>query len=216
MMSSSDRHRMLLATIVTVVALPTLWIASRSDSSAAPRLAAAGAPSPAANGLSDPATSADTDTNIDTGTGTGTNIDTDTSASATDGSSASTGSSSVIPGMPGSSNGEPAAPAYLEGPTSSAVTATAPIASPSTNVGLRGTARYERFSSYYPNRACRVPAAPMWAVVTVHNLDTDRTTSCLNSSISPTGQSDIATVDIDVFLEIADLADAPLPVELTW
>lgn len=190
-MSTSDRHRLMLATAVTVVALPTLWIASRDDATAVPRVAAVGAPAPGG----DAPTASDTPAGTLDDTLDDTPADTGAAASA----------------------GLPAAPAYLEGPGSPPDTgAPADIASPDASDGLVGTAGYERFGPGMPPRACRVDAAPWGALVTVRNLDTDRTTTCLNTPISPAAGSDVVTIHMPVFLEIADLVDAPLPVELSW
>lgn len=199
MMSTSDRHRLMLATAVTVVALPTLWIASRNDATAVPRVAAVGAPAPGADAPTASDRPADTlDDSLDD-TLDDSSADTPAAASAA------------------ASAGLPAAPAYLEGPGSPRDPgAPAEIASPDPSDGLVGTAGYERFGPGMPSRACRVDAAPWGALVTVRNLDTDRTTTCLNTPTSPAGGSDVVTIHMPVFLEIAELVDAPLPVELSW
>ena len=173
-MSPADRRRLTLATVITLVALPALWLMQRDDTApGSPGLAAAGAPSLAAA----------PDEAVDT---------------------------------------EPPAPAYLEGPASSVEGATdsslviATSADAATN-RLAGTAGSRRFDpALYAPGSCSVHGAPLGVRVTVRNVDNDRTVDCLNMSTARGDDGELAMLDRDTFLQIADLVDAPLPVEITW
>jgi hypothetical protein len=174
-MSPDDRRRLTLATIITLVALPALWLMQRDDTApGSPTVAAAGAPAPPA---------------------------VDAAADATE--------------------GDPPPPAYLEGPSTTApVVGDTPlvIATGDTNIAnrLSGTAGYQRFDDATTTGTCHVNGAPLGVTITVRNVDNDRTTTCVNASTARGDDGEIAVLDIAVFLQIADLVDAPLPVELTW
>ena len=62
---------------------------------------------------------------------------------------------------------------------------------------------------------CQVKDAPFGSRVTVTNLDNSRSMTC-TASVSPAGILDSVVVHVDAFLSIADLADAPVPVEISW
>ncbi len=47
------------------------------------------------------------------------------------------------------------------------------------------------------------------------NLDNSRSVKC-TASVSPAGLLDSVVMHTDAFLVIADLADAPVPVEISW
>lgn len=173
-MSPADRRRLTLATVITLVALPALWLMQRDDTApGSPGLAAAGAPSLAA----------DTDDSVDT---------------------------------------EPPAPAYLEGPASSvdeAPDSSLVIATSADDVTnrLTGTAGFRRFDpALFAPGSCSVHGAPLGVRVTVRNVDNDRTIDCLNMSTTRGDDGEVAVLDRASFLQIADLVDAPLPVEITW
>lgn len=174
-MSPDDRRRLTLATIITLVALPALWLMQRDDTApGSPTVAAAGAPAPPAADADDEAT-----------------------------------------------EGDPPPPAYLEGPSTTApVVSDAPLVIATGDADsanrLTGTAGYRRFDDVITSGTCHVSGAPLAVTITVRNVDNDRTTSCVNTSTALGDDGEIAVLDIAVFLQIADLVDAPLPVELTW
>jgi hypothetical protein len=172
-MSPDDRRRLTLATIITLVALPALWLMQRDDTApGSPTVAAAGAPAAPAVDSSD---EGDPD--------------------------------------------DPPPPAYLEGPSTTApIVDDTPLVIATGDAGtanrLTGTAGYRRFDDATTSGTCQVTGAPLGIVLTVRNVDNDRTTTCVNTS----GRlgDEIAVLDISVFLQVADLVDAPLPVEITW
>lgn len=75
-------------------------------------------------------------------------------------------------------------------------------------------ASYHRYQGV--NRGCTTVSAPEGALLTVQNIDNGQTTTCTNTfgMELPTG-IDIV-LDTAVFGEIGDLADAPLPVNVSW
>jgi hypothetical protein len=174
-MSPDDRRRLTLATIITLVALPALWLMQRDDTApGSPTVAAAGAPAAPAV---DPSSDEDDD--------------------------------------------DPPPPAYLEGPSTTApVVEETPLVIATGESGvanrLTGTAGYRRFDPATSLGNCQVVGAPLGVTLTVRNVDNDRTTTCVNTSGPRGDDGEIAVIDIAVFLQVADLVDAPLPVEITW
>ncbi len=79
---------------------------------------------------------------------------------------------------------------------------------------VNARASYHRYSA--GSRQCTTILAPNGALLTVQNIDNGRTTTCTNTL----GMAIPAGADIvlhtEVFGEIGDLADAPLPVHVSW
>ena len=75
-------------------------------------------------------------------------------------------------------------------------------------------ASFHRYSD--GSRQCTTLLAPDGALLTVENIDNGQKTTCTNTlgMAMPTG-ADIV-LHTDVFGEIGDLADAPLPVHVSW
>lgn len=176
-LTTADRRRIAFATVVSLVALPALWLMQQDDT--APGSAAV-AVAGVDGGLPAPANAA---------------------------------------AGPDPAGAAPADPAYL----GSAVTVPAgtdvlTINVPSADMtGVRpGRAHYRRFTDAGVAQPCAVPDAPLKALVTVRNVDNGRSTTCVNVSIAPLDPGIVAVLHTDVFLEIADLVDAPLPVEISW
>jgi hypothetical protein len=118
--------------------------------------------------------------------------------------------------VPGVANpmGSPGA-AYLDGPPAATSPGVINIAIPSAASGssVTGTASYR--SSLFAEGICQVKDAPFGATVTVTNLDNSRSVTC-TASVSPAGILESVVMHPDAFLAIADLADAPVPVEISW
>ena len=125
-------------------------------------------------------------------------------------------SGTSVSGAPGVADpmGSPGA-AYLDGPPAATSPGVINIAIPSEAPGtsVSGTASYR--SSLFSDGVCQVKDAPFGARVTVTNLDNSRSVRC-TASVSPAGLLDSVVMHTDAFLVIADLADAPVPVEITW
>lgn len=123
------------------------------------------------------------------------------------------------PSAPESSPG-PADPAFLGAPdaTLPAPTDVLAVNVPPLEVSnvIPAIADYRRFGEPGMQRACATPLAQLGAEVTVRNVDNGRTATCHNVSIAPLNGEILIVLHTDVFLELADLIDAPLPVELSW
>ena len=167
-----ERRRLLLATVMTLIALPALWLVSRDDSSGAPNIATAGVV-----------------------------IENGTRADAAD---LSTGDDDDVAGL-GAHD-----PVFLEGPAAQpgAVGDIAVPAPPSEEVRLASAT----YRSTVGRRSCLVPFVPSGSQLTIVNLDNNRRTTCV-AIYSPASEVEDVVLHTDTFLELADLTDAPIPVE---
>jgi len=109
------------------------------------------------------------------------------------------------------------APANLDGPVSADPNGQGQIAYPADNSGrmVRGNATYKRLPDSVKT-GCSTVRVPLGATITVLNLNNGRKTTCVNINIGPMSGSFDITLNTAVFEAIAELVDAPLPVELTW
>jgi hypothetical protein len=167
-----ERRRLVLAAILTLVALPALWLMSRDDGSGAPNVATAGIAVAAGGG--------------------------------TDGTE------------PGAADDAAAlsdtAPVFLEGPAvrSSGIAEIAVPPKPHQEVrDARATYR----SSLTPG-TCLVPFVSTGTTLTIVNLDNNHSTTCV-AIYSPASEVDDVVLQTNTFLELADLTDAPIPVEFS-
>lgn len=109
------------------------------------------------------------------------------------------------------------APANLDGPVSQDPQGQGQLAYPADNSGrlVRGDATFKRFPDG-AEKGCATPLVPLGAEITVRNLNNGRKTVCTNINIGPTSATFQIVLHTGVFEKIAELVDAPLPVELTW
>jgi hypothetical protein len=105
-----------------------------------------------------------------------------------------------------------AAVAYLDGTAPPADDDPATIAIPRVGESIKIQATFRR--SIDDPGLCQVYGVPYHATVTITNLDNSRSISCV-ASIVPLPDQD-AVMSADAFLQLADLTDAPVPVEITW
>ena len=75
-------------------------------------------------------------------------------------------------------------------------------------------ASFHRYSE--GSRECTTLLAPAGALLTVENIDNGQTTTCINTlgMAIPAGADMV--LHTEVFSEIGNLADAPLPVHVSW
>jgi hypothetical protein len=109
------------------------------------------------------------------------------------------------------------APASLQGPGAAEAGGGGPIAYPADEDlnTARGRASFKR----YPQggeRGCSTGLAPLATRIRVRNLDNGRTTTCTNVYIGPQPGGFEIVLDITVFESIAEIVQAPLPVEISW
>jgi len=162
-----------MATAISVIALPSLWLMSRNEKTNAPNVATAG---------------------VELGDG-----------AATD---APTAPDDAVDPM-----GAPGA-AYLDGPQATPNTDTIVIAIPGDAGQYElGTATFRRDIS--DPDACYVRAANFGQEVVVRNLDNGRSVTCV-ARVTPLGGDADIVLHADAFVRLADLTDAPVPVEISW
>jgi hypothetical protein len=108
-------------------------------------------------------------------------------------------------------------PVNLDGPLAQQPTGTAPIAYPGPGEMNRvnGKASYVRFPDYN-SAICYASVAPLGAEVTIVNLNNGRSLRCTNvfAVTLPSGAD--VVIHTPLYLQIANLVDAPLPVTVSW
>jgi hypothetical protein len=167
-----ERRRLLLAAVLTLVALPALWLMSRDDGSGAPNVATAGIAVAAGGGTE--------------GTDPG-----------------SSGSDTTL--------GD-AAPVFLGGPKVEA-SGIAEIAVPPKPRQEVRDAKATYRSTLTPG-TCLVPFVATGTTLTIVNLDNNHSTTCV-AIYSPASEVQDVVLQTSTFLELADLTDAPIPVEFS-
>lgn len=114
---------------------------------------------------------------------------------------------------------EPAEPAFLPENNGSQAPEiiTVNVPAPPTGSNVKGTASYIRWQGNLLGlRPCATPHALIGAIITVTNLNNGRSLECNNVSIQALPGNNIILVHTDVFLAIADLIDAPIPVQISF
>jgi len=174
-LNSTERHRILLATTLTILALPALWWANQSEGTSAPNIATVG---------------------VEVGT---------------EGETASTSARDTTQ-LDLADQLEKTDPVFFDGPASNgggAAEIAVPAAPRQELITTSAT-----FSSALSNTTlCRVPGVGHDIRITVVNLDNNRSTSCV-TVLAPAGSTADLILHTSVFSEIADLTDAPIPVEI--
>jgi hypothetical protein len=174
-----DRRRIVLASALTLVALPFLYSAKRDSHDATPAVAAL---APGAGDASAALSSADAAT---------------TDAAVED---------------------ETATPAFLsESPGTTAVAAvTIGVAAPPGAQTSEGTASFKRWTSGSGGPGpCATRLAAIGTRLVVTNTDNGHRVACrVVSNDAPDGVS--VVIDTELFLDLADLVEAPVPVSLSW
>lgn len=89
----------------------------------------------------------------------------------------------------------------------------ATIAVPRVGQSVSGTASFRR--NLRSRTLCQAKNVPFNSTIQVTNLDNGRTVRCINSVGGTEPVADVV-LHADAFLLIADLTDAPVPVEITW
>jgi len=102
---------------------------------------------------------------------------------------------------------------YLSGSTVPGSDEPPRIAIPRLREAIKGTASFS--SAIDSTLRCQVRGVPFNAAVTVTNLDNSRSVRCVASVGGPEPTVDVILAT-DTFAEIADLTDAPVPVQITW
>ncbi len=103
--------------------------------------------------------------------------------------------------------------AYLDGTAAPQDGDPATIAIPRLPQAINGTASFRR--NIRSVTACQVKGVPFNSAVTVTNLDNRQSVQCI-ASVGGTEPDDDVVLHADAFLQIADLTDAPVPVQISW
>ncbi len=105
---------------------------------------------------------------------------------------------------------------YLAGDTVPASNAPARIATPRQQESVKGTASFSSEIDSTLRCQARVSGGvPFNATLTVTNLDNSHSVQCIASIGGAEPDEDVILAP-ETFAEIADLTDAPVPVEITW
>ena len=170
-LNNTERRRILLATTLTVLALPALWWANQSEGASAPNVATVG-------------------------------VEVGVSATPAD-----------EPLVPLADSLGESAPVYLDGPSAEAGFGVAEIAVPARPRHESFTASATYSSSVWSTSACLVTGVAHGSEITVVNLDNNRSTTCV-TVLAPTGSGAKVVLNTSAFSGLADLTDAPIPVEI--
>ena len=106
-----------------------------------------------------------------------------------------------------------AAPVFLDGPTAQVGGGVAEIAVPIAPTAERVTIDATFRSNVVIAGVCRVPGLGNGQQITVVNLNNNRSVTC-TTSLAPADASHELVMHPDLFSRIADLTDAPIPVEI--
>lgn len=103
--------------------------------------------------------------------------------------------------------------AYLDGTAPPNDGDTPSIAIPRPGQSITGTASFRR--NIHDTSICQAKGVPFASIITVTNLDNSRTIKC-TASVGGAETDDDVVLSTDAFVQIADLTDAPVPVEISW
>lgn len=148
------------------------------------------------------------------------------SGKTSNGSTVATAAAGVASPTPGAASDTPGPtttayvpelPSFLDGPAAGAPPAVVNIAVPAAPTQnqpkvLASFRRYDDAASH----PCTTLLAPSGSVITLTNVDNGLTTTCRNVLGVNLPQGVEIVVHTDVFTTIADLADAPVSVRLSW
>jgi hypothetical protein len=105
------------------------------------------------------------------------------------------------------------APVFLDGPSGQVGAGLAEIAVPVQPRLEQITTKAIFRSDVGSPTTCSVPGVNQGATIVVVNLDNNRSVSC-TARLAPSGAADVLVMHPDLFAEIADLTDSPIPVEI--
>jgi hypothetical protein len=92
------------------------------------------------------------------------------------------------------------------------------IATPlrATGNSVTGLASYSRLSSAPGSSVCATAAAPRGKTIHVLDIDNGHEITCTNVSTKTTVNGNTVLLDTSTFKELADLAQAPIPISVSW
>jgi hypothetical protein len=118
---------------------------------------------------------------------------------------------------PSTSAYTPDPPIFLNGPPSGADPAVVDIVIPPAPTATQATGRasFRRYADP-SQRPCTTALAPWGKTLTVTDTDNGQSITCLNSISTPLPEGVDIVLHTDLFTLISDLADAPVPVRISW
>lgn len=118
---------------------------------------------------------------------------------------------------PPTSSYTPDTPIFLDGPPSGVGPAVVDIVVPRgpTDQEATGRATFRRYADG-SKRPCTTDLAPWGALLTVTNTNNGQTTTCVNGLSTPLPAGVDIVIHTELFATISDLADAPIPVRISW
>jgi hypothetical protein len=189
--NNTDRRRFLLATGLTLLAFPALWWANQATDTGAPKVATAGV-----------------------SVGDGDNTADQTLAAP----QAATEVVAVAPAptvatAPPPTDSDVGAPVFLGGPSAPGALA-APKSAPAQPIDVVAIATEATYqSSISPRDSCLVFGVETGTTLTIVNLDNGRSVTC-TAVRTFVDRNEGLVLHTDTFAKIADLTDAPVPVEI--
>ncbi len=192
--NDSDRRRFLLATAMTLLALPALWWANKQSDAGAPNVATVGIE--VASG--DSANAGAVIAPIDAGA-----IPTTTLPVV-----------ATSPTLPSTPAVTAPAPVFLEGPSAKGATEAPAVGVPAAPTVATITTKANYRSTISPVDSCFVAGVETGTRITVTNLDNGHAVSCIANRVYTDGSEGIV-LHTTAFAQIADLTDAPIPVDIT-
>ncbi len=197
--NNTDRRRFLLATALTLLALPALWWANQQADSGAPNVATVGidvgdAPADQNTAVTTPS--------IDPVTGL--------PIAAVPASS----TPPVITAVPTTVPADPSAPVFLDGPTGGLGSGASQIVTPAAPTVERISTSASYRSTISPVDTCLASNIKTGTQLTVVNLNNGHSVTCIATRVYSTADTGLI-MHTDTFAKIADLTDAPIPVEIS-
>ncbi len=191
--NDTDRRRFLLASAMTLLALPALWWANKQSDTGAPNVATVGIEvadadvSPVAldPAVTDPVT---TPTVV-----------------------ATTVAPAPVTPPPTIDN---APPVFLDGPSTAGAVGPPVVGTTPAPAVATITSRATYRSTVSPADTCLVSDIATGTRITVMNLDNGHSVECVATRVYASAAEGIV-LSTDTFAKIADLTDAPIPVEIT-
>jgi hypothetical protein len=197
--NDSDRRRFLLASAMTLLALPALWWANKQSDAGAPNVATVGIEVADAND-------------------SGANADAAAVIAPVDATGAiPTTTIPVVSTTPTPTTTPPVTeppPVFLGGPSASGAVAAPPIGIPASPAVATITTKATYRSTISPADTCLVAGIDTGTRITVTNLDNGHSVDCIANRVYTDG-SDGLVLHTNLFAQIADLTDAPIPVDIT-
>jgi hypothetical protein len=113
---------------------------------------------------------------------------------------------------------EPEQPIFLDNSVLAVAPAVIDVALPAPpgDKEATGKATYRRYEGTIIFRPCTSYLAPSGATITVTNIDNGLSTTCTNTLTMAKPPDADLIMDTSVYVAIAALVDAPIPVKLSW